>query len=88
MRKVVKIVCFSLMYILFIASFFTNAIIGNPITVMVLGLLSLLIGIVELKQAGIMAKVYMAVSGILFLLAIVMLLLPDVPILIKGGLFK
>ncbi|MGF6949840.1 uncharacterized membrane protein HdeD (DUF308 family) [Neobacillus sp. B4I6] len=84
MQKIIKVVCLSLIYLLFILRFFTNVFVGNPIIAMLLGILFLLIGIVERKQNNAMSKVYMGVSGIVFLLAVFMLLFPHSPLFSKG----
>jgi hypothetical protein len=86
MRKVIKVVCLSLIGLLFIFSLFTNAFVGNPIVTALIGIIFLLLGFVELQQNKGMAKVYMWVSGIVFLLAIFMLLFPDTPFFNKDFL--
>ncbi|SMQ78010.1 hypothetical protein SAMN05444673_3190 [Bacillus sp. OV166] len=84
MQKVIKVVCLSLIYLLFILRFFTNVFVGNPIIAILLGILFLLLAIVERKQNNAKYKMYLGVSGIVFLLAVFMILFPGAPLFSKG----
>lgn len=80
MQKVIKLVCLFLIYFLFILRFFTNVFVGNPFMAILLGILFLLLGIVERKGNETMSKMYFGVSGLVFLLAVLMILFPDAPL--------
>jgi hypothetical protein len=67
MQKVIKLVCLSLIYFLFILRFFTNVFVGNPIIAILLGILFLLLGIVERKKNNSKSKMYFGVSGCPFI---------------------